>query len=230
MNSPAGRLYIDGYNLYKSALEREPSLKWLDLETLADALMPGVRVDRVLYCSAEAMPTKADPHAKKRQAQYWRALTQRNGSRVVVVRGKHQRRKLSGAPVRDPERYCLAGGPADCRCCADATWHIKRREEKQTDVNLAIRLVQDALEGKIQRAAIISDDTDLQGAIDLLAANAATKHIPVDVFSPARLGSKAPLKGATNGDLTEEALRAAQFPATVSLRGRAAAVRPAEWQ
>lgn len=56
---------------------------------------------------------------------------------------------------------------------------ISTFEEKGSDVNLAVRLVDDAWSGEIDRAIVVSNDTDLISAI-----RAARRHIRVDVVSP----------------------------------------------
>lgn len=54
------------------------------------------------------------------------------------------------------------------------------REEKKTDVNIALRMVRDLSEGRPQGMILISGDLDLQPAVEAVAS----KGIPIAVFCP----------------------------------------------
>ena len=44
--------YIDGFNLYKGALERHPNLKWLDLQLFAQNKLPALQMSEIFYFTA----------------------------------------------------------------------------------------------------------------------------------------------------------------------------------
>lgn len=67
----------------------------------------------------------------------------------------------------------------DCPKCKAS---IKSHEEKETDVNIGIHLVADALQDRFDRAIIISADSDLCCAVNLAKELAPAKAI--DVASP----------------------------------------------
>ena len=71
--SPRTNVYIDGFNLYYSAV-RKTSFKWLDLSALCHRLFPNKNIQSIKYFSAKVKTTKHDPNAPTRQEMYWRAL------------------------------------------------------------------------------------------------------------------------------------------------------------
>ena len=133
-------VYIDGFNLYHAidALN-ENHLKWLDLWKLSETLVrPGEVVTCVKYFSVYA-PWREDIY--RRHQTYVAALKARN---VQFVEGK-----FKSKPVR-----CR-------RCQLPYTTH----EEKETDVNIGVHLMADALKGRFDRALVVSADTDLNAAV-----------------------------------------------------------------
>ncbi len=53
----------------------------------------------------------------------------------------------------------------------------RTKEEKKTDVNLAVRIVEDAYENRFDRAYIISCDTDIVPAINLVKQRFPEKEL-----------------------------------------------------
>jgi uncharacterized LabA/DUF88 family protein len=134
-------VYIDGFNLYHAIdVLDKPWLKWLNLKMLSESFL---RENEVLvdtnYFSAFAtwLPVS---YAKHRE--YVKALKHVG---VNTCMGKF---KLK---------------PAKCKKCG-AEW--MKPEEKETDVNIAIKIVEDAVAGNIDRIILITADSDLKPAID----------------------------------------------------------------
>lgn len=136
--------YIDGFNLYH-AIDglRDHRLKWLDLHSLLKVFIdPKVhRLDNVFYFSAFADWL---PDARIRHVAYVKAL---ENSGVMPIMGKFK--------IKD----------RSCRSCS-ATW--KGHEEKETDVNIALKLLDDAYQNKYDQALIISRDSDLSPALKMV--------------------------------------------------------------
>lgn len=139
-------VYIDGFNLYHSIDDlRRPELKWLDVRAMAESLL---RKDETLkavkYFSAYAtwMP---DRYARHRD--YVAALISRG---VIAHMGQ----------FKEKPRKCFSCG---------AKW--MGHEEKETDVQIAVHMVADALKGEVERLVVVSADTDLAPAIRMIAAN-----------------------------------------------------------
>lgn len=79
-------VYVDGLNLYYSALRRRfPDCKWLDVRALAETLFPRDEIGRVLYFTARVASRPDDPQEATRQQMYLRALTARD---VEIVLGQ----------------------------------------------------------------------------------------------------------------------------------------------
>jgi hypothetical protein len=136
-------VYVDGFNLYYRALKGTPH-KWLDLPKLAARLLrPGDTVELVRYFTARVKARAGDPDAPRRQQIYLSAL----GTLPNVefhfgsFLSKTKRRPLVSVPTRFVE--------------------IMDTEEKGSDVNLAVHLVNDAWENRFDVALVLSQDTDL---------------------------------------------------------------------
>lgn len=196
--------YVDGFNLYHAIHELEdPPLKWLDLWTLCEGICRkerGERLERVYYFSAYATWLPG-PYARHRA--YVSALKH---SGVDVVLGQFKRR----------DRRCT-------RC--QHTWH--QHEEKETDVNIGVHLVRDAVLGAFDRAILISADTDLGPAIDLARAEASNAEIFI-VAPPGRRSRARVLNPSL--ELTKGRLRKALFPKFICDKsGQVICTRPADY-
>jgi len=155
-------VYIDGFNLYHSIDDLQlPHLKWLDLRALAESLLrAGEALKTVKYFSAYAtwMPDRFARHR-----DYVDALI----SRGVIAHMAQFKEK-----------------PRRCRSCG-ARWI--GHEEKETDVQLAVHMVADALKGDVDRLIAITADTDLAPAIRMIAASAPGCEVFV-AAPPKRMG------------------------------------------
>lgn len=149
------RVYIDGYNLYH-AIDRlkEDRLKWLDLRTLMLNFLD-IKIHDLLgvhYFSAYATWKF---NAYQRHRIYEQAL---RATGVETVMGK----------FKEKERSCLK--------CKDK-WIA--HEEKETDVNIALHLLDDAYQDRYDEAIIVSQDSDLFPAIKLVKKNFPHKKIKI---------------------------------------------------
>ena len=97
---PTASVYIDGLNLYRRLLAGRPDLKWLDIEVLAEHLLPEYDIVRVRYFTAviKALPG-ADATSPQRQQAYLRTL--RSLPRTSVELGKFRDRPASDARASD---------------------------------------------------------------------------------------------------------------------------------
>jgi uncharacterized LabA/DUF88 family protein len=158
-------VYVDGFNLYYRAL-RKSAYRWLDLLGLSRALLgPNNEIDRIRYFTARISPTPQDPQRHTHQDAYLRAL-QAHIPCVAIHEGNFQR-KLMRMPLDPP----IAG---------KRTAQVIKTEEKGSDVNLAVHLLNDAWSNAFDVALVISNDSDLAEAIAL----AAKRGLPVGVANP----------------------------------------------
>jgi hypothetical protein len=212
---PLTNFYIDGFNLYNGLARRSRARgvmtehRWLDLRELARYLLPDCEIQDVYYFTS---PIKRFEDAEQagRQEIFWAALRATGG--VTRVMGKFEKQ------------------PANRRLHADSTtsvyvWDIK---EKGSDVNLASLLLHDAYEQACERAAVVSDDSDLALPVEI-----AARVLPagVYVFNPnkAKVAGGGLRSRATHYEwIPDTAFAACQLPSDV--RGpRGAISKPGDW-
>lgn len=221
-SAPVARVYVDGFNLYKGALADSPS-KWLDLGKWADRMMPSFVVDKVAYCTARLAPDPDDPTLHIRQDIYLQALS--TLSRVQIYEGHF---KVNNTRMRRrPEDgcTCCAAQPPACKCCKGKTVPVIKREEKGSDVRLAIELLDDGINGRYDVALVVSGDSDIQPAVDLV------RHVygkRVFVADP-RNRTHPPLVGDERRRVRAAALAASQLPATITGPSGSPITKPASW-
>jgi len=196
--------FIDGFNLYHSLREQSKyhKFKWLDLNKLSKAFISSndSLVD-VFYFTAYA---KWNPQKEAKHKIYINAL------RAVGVK------PIFGA-FRKKDVYCPR-----CRKTFQA------REEKRTDVNIAIKLFETAMDDSWDKALIISGDSDLIPAIEAIKASFPAKQIGIII----PIGKRAEeLKNAADSHIKmkEKHLQSCQFPDTINVSGFPVLIKPSTW-
>lgn len=148
-------VYVDGFNLYYLAL-RSTIYKWLDLYKLAETLLPAEYHDivKVKFFTARINPLPNDLDAPNRQAVYLDALNAYRPDKIEIIYGKFLSHK-AWRPYAPP-----TPGYAN----------VILTEEKGTDVNLAVHLLNDAWMNAFDCAVVVSNDSDLAEAMRLAKA------------------------------------------------------------
>jgi uncharacterized LabA/DUF88 family protein len=149
-------VYVDGLNLYYSALRGTP-FKWLDLYALFrdHVLDTNAGLEQVRYYTAPVKGSSSDdPCSPQRQQRYLAALETYHGSRIQIVQGFIAR--------STPFLRLVTTGK---RCASPTKVQVFHFMEKQTDVNLAADLISDAWRNRFSQAVICSNDSDLVGAL-----------------------------------------------------------------
>ena len=147
--------FIDGFNLYHAIHDlRKHHHKWVDLWQLCSIFCPPPDLDlhQVFYFTAFATWR---PASYKRHRDYVAALRSRG---VTPVVGR----------FKEKDRGCFACGK---------TW--TDHEEKETDVNLAVFLLDLAYQDAYDRALLISGDSDLVPAVRLVKSRFPGKSFRV---------------------------------------------------
>jgi len=205
--------YIDGFNLYHAIKDlNRPELKWLDLRAVCEGFidLQTQEIERIYYFSA--MSTHR-PRGLRRQEQYIKALRHTG---VDVVLGKFFAKRRS------------------CNNCQSTWW---AHEEKRTDVNLALRLVLDAIDDKFDKAFIVSRDSDFVPAIREVVERCPEKRLCL--LAPPNLKHSGDLKRCLPPSQQKNCLKSlkiihlerAQLPDEVKdERGELIASRPIEWE
>lgn len=217
------RGYVDGFNLYKGALQRKPHFKWLDVAALCDQIA-GTQVERVAYCTAPLVALPNDPDIVNRQQFYLRAL--RGNPRIDIHLGKFVRRTPRLYRISDDGCRCCDPrvDHAPCLCCKQRTTQVIRFEEKGSDVQLGVQLVHDAHLKRMDTAVVISNDSDLQPAIDI----ALSLGVDVVVASPHPKGNS--LTGSSRSFISNTRLRASQMTSPILDADGRRVFRPSRWQ
>jgi uncharacterized LabA/DUF88 family protein len=161
-------VYIDGFNLYYGAVKNTPALKWLNLERFCRLLRPHDDIQAIRYFTALVVGA-----TKPNQDAYLRALA--TTPLVSVVLGK----------FKDKTIACTVNG-----CTHAASRKFKMPEEKRTDVNIGISMLDDAYQDLCDHLVLFSGDSDLVPAVNLVRNRFPAKTITVYV------PSNNPIRGA----------------------------------
>ncbi len=147
--------YVDGFNLYFGLREAKlRSSRWLDIPGVCKSLLRlHQELQFVRYFTARVSHDKG---ASERQSLYIDALQSRGG--VKIDFGQFLRR-----PVRCPECGVTRFKP----------------EEKKTDVNIAVRMLEDAFEDRFDVAMLISGDSDLVPPVEYIKHRFKNKRVIV---------------------------------------------------
>ena len=148
-------VFIDGFNLYHAidALHKD-HLKWLNLRSLSEAFSKNSteQIETVYYFTALATWL---PECMQRHKAYIKALESQN---VTTVFGHFKKKNVK------------------CNVC-QSKWIT--REEKESDVNIAIYLLNEAHLDNFDKAFIITADSDLVPAIQMALDTFSEKEIVV---------------------------------------------------
>lgn len=198
--------FIDGFNLYH-ALDalKKPHLKWLDLRKLFTLLAKprSQIITQILFFSAYPTWKPASYH---RHRIYTDAL---KASGVTPVMGHFKKKHKQ------------------CHHCG-VQW--ESHEEKETDVNIALALLDMAYKDLYDHAFILSRDSDLAPAIHKVKQNFPEKLI--SVFAPFNYLQSAELIKGADGCKTIKLkhLATSLFPAQVyDVGGNLVVERPSEY-
>lgn len=147
-------IYIDGFNLYYGALKGTP-YKWLDLKVLLTRILqPHHLIIKIKYFTARVSASPGDSHKPIRQQSYLRALVE-YVPEIEIIYGHFLSHEIN-APLANPG----LGNPRFVR--------VIKTEEKGSDVNLAVHLLNDAWMDVYDCAVVISNDSDLAESMRLV--------------------------------------------------------------
>jgi uncharacterized LabA/DUF88 family protein len=198
--------YIDGFNLYnglKSKYRRR--YLWLDLEALcAKLLVDGQQLKAVKYFTA---PVRRQPQALRRQQKFWSALDIHSNC-LSIERGRFQEKTMT------------------CRSCG-SQWIT--HEEKETDVAIAVALVEDSVNRAFDTAMIVSADSDLCPAIRAVRRLHPAAKI-VAAFPPARRSDDLRNEADASFTIAERKLAQSLLPTVVHGPDGKPFPRPVKWQ
>ncbi|HEX6860932.1 MAG TPA: NYN domain-containing protein [Caulobacteraceae bacterium] len=199
--------FIDGFNLYHSLKRlKAQHLKWVDLHKLMcrQIAARSERVSAVYYFSAFADWLPAE---RQRHEEYVRAL---ESTGVQPILGQFKEKDRS------------------CKTCGA---HWKGHEEKETDVNIALWLINEAYRDTYDKALIVSRDSDLKPALQMVRSQFAEKELTV--VAPPNSGHSNDLIGVAHSKrkITVAQVADCLFPQQVlcPTNGTVLATRPAKF-
>lgn len=155
MSKPPHRtiVYIDGFNFYYGVVRGTP-WKWLDPQVLFNKVLgPQNRLEKVKYFTARVQPSPRDPDVNVRQDTYLRAL-QAHCPLVELHYGHFLRHRVRMEHANPPP----------------PSVDVWKNEEKGSDVNLALHVLNDAWQDACDCAVIVSNDSDLAESLRLVKA------------------------------------------------------------
>ncbi len=160
---------VDGFNLYHSLKEVEHqqgrSCHWLDLPGLCSSYLSlvggGATLGGIYYFSALATHRSS-------------ATVARHQIFIEALQAKGVTVGLGNFKAKDIYQTCPACG---------RHIHFKRHEEKETDVNIAVKLVEVVADGSCDAVMVVTGDTDLVPAV--AAARRLQTRVDVYMLFPA---------------------------------------------
>jgi len=205
-------VYVDGFNLYYGGRgyfgKNVPGWRWLDLRALTTRMLiahsdwAGATPLRVVYCTARIKADASNPSAAgpREQEIYLRAL-RASGAADEITFGRYVNRiahlPLATANRRNRPELVRPAWPIMIkegeRNLRDATFmaSVARREEKESDVNVASHLLLDVLQKHVDAAVVISNDSDLAFPV-----RAARDRVPLGMINPSQGFPAADLSGS----------------------------------
>jgi len=146
-------VYVDGFNFYYGEVRGTP-WKWLDPVALFQKLLgPQNTLVKIKYFTARVQPSTSDPTVQDRQDAYLRAL-QAHCPLVDLYYGHFLRHRISMEHANPPP----------------ASVDVWKNEEKGSDVNLALHVLNDAWLNAYDCAVIVSNDSDLAESLRMVKA------------------------------------------------------------
>ncbi len=189
-------VYIDGFNLYYGAIRNTP-YKWLDLLKMSQLLFPNDTINKIKYFSARVSARASDPDQPIRQSTYWRALQTIPNLSIV-----------EGSFLVKPVRMPLAN------TSPQAFAQVIKTEEKGSDVNLAVHLLNDGYKNDYESAVMVTNDSDLLEPMRIVKQEL---NLPVGLVNPHKNSSFVLRQHATFiKQLRRGVLQASQFPGSLT--------------
>jgi uncharacterized LabA/DUF88 family protein len=197
--------YVDGYNLYHGL--REKGWKWfywLNIQAMVQNLLkPNQELVSTKYFTTVV---KRPPDKRNRQAAFLEALQTLSDFKIFYGH--------------------WLSNPVTCRKCGHT---YEAYHEKMTDVNIAVELMSDASQNRLDMALLVSADSDLVGPVKAIGGLFPQKRVVI-AFPPARYSSA--LKAVAHGytRIARNVMSNSVFPDKVVKRDGFVLARPLEWR
>lgn len=162
-------IYIDGFNLYYGKLKGTP-YKWLNIDSLCRSYLDKDKNDivKIKYFTARVVSRPNDPDQHSRQHAYLRAL--QTIPHLEIIYGHFLSHKVK-MPLSDGSGYA----------------EVIKTEEKKSDVNIAVHMLNDAYNNRYDLAVLVSNDSDLSEPLRIVKEEIGKK---IGILNPQRNQSK----------------------------------------
>ncbi len=189
-------VYIDGFNLYYGSMKGTP-YKWMNPLIMSRLLFPRDTIKKVKYFTARVAARPSDPDQPVRQNTYFRAL--RTVPEIEIIEGTFLTKEVMMPKANSsPQEYVK----------------VIKTEEKGSDVNLAVHLLNDAYKGDFELAVMVTNDSDLLEPLKIVKYQLG---LPVGIVNPQKHPSFHLKQHATFiKTLRKGVLKASQFPDQLS--------------
>jgi uncharacterized LabA/DUF88 family protein len=196
---------VDGFNLYHSlrSSARSSACRWLNIRSLCEAFLSRrEQLVQVSYFTALATwdRGKVQRHNK--------LITALEATGVDVVMGQFKQKQ---------------------RLCTRCRRNYLSVEEKMTDVNIATRMLRDAVEDKLDTAFLMSGDSDLVPAIKTLRELFPAKAV-VTIFPFNRVTEALKVQATRYMRIRVHHLERHRFPLVVHTSSGKDIACPPEWR
>ena len=208
LKNPRTIVYVDGFNLYYGAVRNTPN-KWLDLSKYFHLVRPHDDIHLIRYfTSLVTGPTRPN------QEVFLKALATR--ADIEITLGKFMSKDVECNLI-----VCSHPGPR----------LFTTHEEKRTDVNIAVHMIDDAYQNRCDRLILVSGDSDLVPGIQFVRRRFPNKQVFVYVPALNRPNSAYELRSVAHQsrELPLQLMPRAQFPATISDGAGGVITKPASW-
>lgn len=232
--------YIDGFSLYKGALESRPQFKWLDLIKFCGDRRSDMVLGKVYYFTAPVKSRYPGDTAMHRQSAYLRVLRDQG---VNVVLGKF-RKDIDWLRAVAPEREKFLS-PALPRHLGLTQLGLKRVfkvtspefpkaqvwkfGEKGSDVNLASYLMRDVFLNQVDSALVVSADSDLATPISMAVEFGANVKVVIPKSSDVPTSHELKAVSSFAEELHIGWLEEAKLPRSYITSKGGNIVRPESW-
>jgi uncharacterized LabA/DUF88 family protein len=190
-------VYVDGFNLYYGAVKDNP-YKWLNVHRMCELLLPQNKIVGIKYFTAKIYPRPDDPQKHIRQLVYLRALETLPNFEIIYG---HYLSHVVSMPLANPPTK------------GSKFAQVIKTEEKGSDVNLAVHMLNDGYQRIYELAVIVSNDSDLLSAIQIVQNDL---NLNVGILNPQKHPSKVLKNEALFlKKIRPGVLRASQFPKTM---------------
>lgn len=147
-------IYVDGFNLYYGCL-KNTAYKWLDLLALFKKLLhSNHQIVKIKYFTAHISSRKNNDGSRLRQRYYLQAISH-HIPELEIYYGHYLTHEINAKLVNpEPKKSSFV--------------KVYKTEEKGSDVNLALHMLNDAWLQLYESAILVSNDSDLSEALRLV--------------------------------------------------------------